>query len=138
MLSVPELAHLVRPPSCFQLIEIVDSQILEYLAAKILELTGNAARDNKKRRIVPQHLQLAIRDNEEYVFCRISTLMLTLLFSRLSKLLRNVVISQGGVVPHVRSFFHRWTCPDRRPCPQIAPDLIPTKIGKGKKDSQEV
>ncbi|KJA16502.1 hypothetical protein HYPSUDRAFT_47328 [Hypholoma sublateritium FD-334 SS-4] len=42
---------------------------------------------------------------------------------RLQKLLGNVVISQGGVVPH------------------IAPELLPTKSGKSKKDeaiSQEL
>ncbi|KAF8893213.1 histone H2A [Gymnopilus junonius] len=80
--------------------------VLEYLAAEILELAGNAARDNKKQRIVPRHLQLAIRNDEE-----------------LQKLLGNVVISQGGVVPH------------------IAPELLPTKSGKGRKDegvSQEL
>ncbi|CAH7686924.1 histone H2A-alpha [Phakopsora pachyrhizi] len=56
--------------------------VLEYLAAEILKLAGNAARDNKKSRIIPRHLQLAIRNDEE-----------------LNRLLGHVVISQGGVLP---------------------------------------
>ncbi|KAL7385097.1 hypothetical protein ABVT39_015427 [Epinephelus coioides] len=39
--------------------------VLEYLTTEILELAGNAARDNKKSRIIPHQLQLAVRNDEE-------------------------------------------------------------------------
>ena len=60
--------------------------VLEYLSAEILELAGNAARDNKKARIVPRHLQLAVRNDEE-----------------LNKLLSGVTIAQGGVLPNIQA-----------------------------------
>lgn len=41
------------------------SAVMEYLATEVLELARNAARDNKKARIIPRHLHLAIRNDKE-------------------------------------------------------------------------
>ena len=60
--------------------------VLEYLCAEMLELAGNAARDNKKSRIIPRHIQLAVRNDEE-----------------LNKLLGGVTIASGGVLPNIHA-----------------------------------
>ena len=66
--------------------------VLEYLCAEILELAGNAARDNKKSRIVPRHIQLAVRNDEE-----------------LNKLMGGVTIASGGVLPNTHTHTHTHT-----------------------------
>ena len=58
--------------------------VLEYIVAELLELAGNAARDNKKTRIIPRHIQLAVRNDEE-----------------LNRFLGGVTIASGGVLPNI-------------------------------------
>ncbi|KAL6846032.1 hypothetical protein ACP4OV_023480 [Aristida adscensionis] len=58
--------------------------VLEYLAAEVLELAGNAAQENKKTRIVPRHIQLALCNDEE-----------------LAKLVDGATIPSGGVMPNI-------------------------------------
>ena len=62
------------------------ASVCEYLSAEILELAGNAARDNKRKTVNPRHITLAIRNDEE-----------------LKKLLQHVTISQGGVLPNIQA-----------------------------------
>ncbi|XP_064566780.1 histone H2A-beta, sperm-like [Zonotrichia leucophrys gambelii] len=58
--------------------------VMEYLAAEVLELAGNAAHENRKTRILPRHILLAVRNDDE-----------------LNKLFACVTIPQGGVMPNI-------------------------------------
>jgi histone H2A len=60
--------------------------VLEYIVAEVLELAGNAAKDNKKMRIIPRHIQLAVRNDDE-----------------LNSFFGNAVIAAGGVLPNINA-----------------------------------
>jgi histone H2A len=64
--------------------------VLEYLTAEILELAGNASRDDSRVRIVPRHIMIAIRNDEE-----------------LHKLLDNVIVSNAGVMTSIHPFLNK-------------------------------
>ncbi|KAL2236524.1 histone H2AX-like [Sesamum indicum] len=65
------------------------SAVLEYLAAELLELSGDSAKDSKKNRIVPRDIELAVRNDDE-----------------LSRLLERVTIPYAGVTPHIHHFLY--------------------------------
>merc|ERR1712244_172539 len=52
----------------------------------VLELAGNAAKDNKKMRIIPRHIQLAVRNDDE-----------------LNQFFGNAIIAAGGVLPNINA-----------------------------------
>ena len=56
--------------------------ILKYLGAEVLELDGNAAKDNKNKHIIPCNLHMAIFNDED-----------------ISKLLKYITHSHGEVLP---------------------------------------
>ncbi len=60
--------------------------VLEYIVAEVLELAGNAAKDNKKMRIIPRHIQLAVRNDDE-----------------LNQFFGNAIIASGGVLPNINA-----------------------------------
>jgi len=65
---------------------IFTAAVLEYLCAEVVELAGNACRDNKRKTINPRHLMLAVRNDEE-----------------LQKLFSKAIIPGGGVLPNVHA-----------------------------------
>uniref|UniRef100_M1DTV4 Histone H2A n=1 Tax=Solanum tuberosum TaxID=4113 RepID=M1DTV4_SOLTU len=77
--------------------------VLEYLATKVLEMAGIAARNDKKTRIIPRLIQLAIRFD-----------------AKLCQFLRDMTILNGGVIPNIHNIF----LPKRRIALQRPPMLL--------------
>ena len=63
---------------------IYAAAVLEYLVAEILEVSGDVSVAHKKKRIIPRHLVLGIRNDEE-----------------LSEICKQTVFAEGGVMPHI-------------------------------------
>ena len=74
--------------------------VIEYLCAEILELSGNAAKEMKVKRITPRQILLAVYNDEE-----------------LHDLLKHVTIPQGGVLPRI----HQELLPTKKGVPASAP-----------------
>ena len=60
--------------------------VTEYMVAELLELSGNAARDNKVGFITPRHIFLALANDEE-----------------LNRFRKNAIIREGGVLPNIHA-----------------------------------
>ncbi|NWR87093.1 H2A2 protein, partial [Furnarius figulus] len=58
--------------------------VIEYMTAEVLEAAGIAARENKKMRILPRHIVLAVKNDDE-----------------LDKFCACVIIAEGGVMPNI-------------------------------------
>ncbi|NXU87833.1 H2A protein, partial [Xiphorhynchus elegans] len=58
--------------------------VIEYMTAELLEAAGIAAHENKKTRILPRHIVLAVRNDDD-----------------LDKFCACVTIAEGGVMPNI-------------------------------------
>ena len=67
--------------------------VLEYLTAEMMELSANAAREDRVSRIKPRHLLLAVRNDTE-----------------IDTLFKHTTIAGGGVIPNI----HRALIPKKK------------------------
>ena len=68
--------------------------VIEYMVAEVLESAGVAAKTNRKTRITPRHITLAVRNDEE-----------------MDKFLIGVTIAAGGVLPVIHKALLRKKAP---------------------------
>ncbi len=87
--SVPRTQKLMMRMSSVQrktgVAAVYITAVCEYLMAEVMELAGNAARDQKRVRITPRHIKLAIYNDEEL------------------KIFYKDTIFAGGVMPHIEA-----------------------------------
>ncbi|KAJ7155543.1 histone H2A type 1 [Mycena crocata] len=87
---VARVRRLLKKGNCAKRVTVASAvylaAVLEYLMAELLELAGNCARDNRRVHIIPRHLLLAIKNDDE-----------------MDRLLKNTIILQGGVKPFIHS-----------------------------------
>ena len=88
-LSIARVENVMRSMTCIDRMgrgaPVYMTAAIEYILSEILELSGNAARDNKKMRMKPRHILLAVRNDEE-----------------LNKLFLNTIMG-GGVIPNIHA-----------------------------------
>ncbi|KAG4072820.1 hypothetical protein HA402_001609 [Bradysia odoriphaga] len=70
--------------------------VCEYLVAEVMEMAGNEASGNNRKRINPRHITLAVKNDAE-----------------LSELLKNVTFSEGGVLPFIHEVLKHRLSPLR-------------------------
>lgn len=93
--------------------------VAEYLAAEVLELSGNSARDNKRIRITARNIKLAILNDEE-----------------LNRLYFDTVIA-GGVVPRIESALLLPAKEDKPKRPKKTASVTEVKDAKPKKTASK-
>lgn len=82
-LKAGKYAEMIRVGSAIYL-----AAVLEYLAAELCEVAMYQSWNDKKKRIIPRHIQLAVAGDSE-----------------LRELFKDVIISRGGVVPFINDNF---------------------------------
>ena len=58
--------------------------VMEYLCAEILEIAGEMCKESRKQRLIPRHIELAIRNDED-----------------LARFYQNKTIAGGGMTPYI-------------------------------------
>ena len=61
--------------------------VLEYLTSEILEMAGDNCQHDKRKSIIPRHIQLAVRNDQD-----------------INKLFCEAMMAEGGVVPNINEF----------------------------------